>query len=246
MLNSLSRIKTLMVRNLKEIIRDPVSLSFTLGLPLVLEILFYCIFHSLSPQFEMRYLAPGIVAFSQTFLCLFIGLLIANDRSSSFFARLYVSRVKASEFIISYILAVLPICLVQSSMFFVVGGIFDVSLFQVEMIYAIFLSLISAFLFLSIGVLIGCLTNERSVGALSSIVINAHSILSGMWFPNEGLDGVLLNVMNYLPFMNANKLLQNTLNGIPDIIFPLANVAFYGAIFFGIAAFCFKNKMKLK
>ena len=76
MLNSLSRIITLTKRNLKEIIRDPLSLIFTIGLPLLMEILFYLIFSKLTSQFEMRYLAPGIVVFSQSFLSLFVGLLI--------------------------------------------------------------------------------------------------------------------------------------------------------------------------
>ena len=58
----------------KEILRDPLSLVFTIGLPLLMEVLFYFIFHNLTSQFEMCYLAPGIVVFSQTFLTLFIGL----------------------------------------------------------------------------------------------------------------------------------------------------------------------------
>ena len=59
--NSFSRIITLSVRNIKETLRDPLSIMFTIMLPLAMEILFYLIFHSLTPQFEMKYLAPGIV-----------------------------------------------------------------------------------------------------------------------------------------------------------------------------------------
>ena len=36
----------------------------------------------MTSQFEMKYLAPGIVVFSQAFLTLFIGLLISLDKSS--------------------------------------------------------------------------------------------------------------------------------------------------------------------
>ena len=115
---SISRIVTLTKRNFKEILRDPLSLVFTIGLPLLMEVLFYFIFHNLTSQFEMCYLAPGIVVFSQTFLTLFIGLLISLDRSSSFLTRLYVSKAKSHEFIISYALAVIPIVLVQSILFF--------------------------------------------------------------------------------------------------------------------------------
>lgn len=246
MRNSISRIVTLTSRNLKEILRDPLSLAFTIILPLVLEVLFYFLFHSFTEQFEMKYLAPSIVVFSQTFLSLFLGLLIANDRNSSFFHRLCVSRARGYEFIISYIVSLIPVCLLQSTLFFLIGGLFDVSLFKIEMIYSILLSLVSALFFLSVGVLIGCLSNDRSVGALASIVINAHSILSGMWFPIEGLNSTLLNVMEYLPFLNANKLLQNTINDLNNILSSLIIVVLYTFITFIFSIIIFRKKMKIE
>ena len=113
MKNSVSRIITLTKRNLKEILRDPISLVFIIGLPLVMEVLFYLIFHKYTSQFEMKYLAPGIVVFSQAFLTLFVGLLISLDRTTSFLTRLYVSKTKSYEFIISYAISLIPIVLVQ-------------------------------------------------------------------------------------------------------------------------------------
>lgn len=129
MRESASRIITLTRRNIKEILRDPLSLVFMIALPLLMEILFYYLFHGMTNQFEMKYLAPGIVVFSQSFLTLFAGLLIAVDRSSSFLTRLYVSKARPFEFISSYMLAMLPLALVQSVLFFTVGGIIDSSIF---------------------------------------------------------------------------------------------------------------------
>ncbi|MBQ3791657.1 MAG: ABC transporter permease, partial [Clostridia bacterium] len=144
MRESLSRIGILTKRNIKEILRDPLSLVFTLGLPLVMEILFYFLFHELTAQFEMKYLAPGIVVFAQAFLTLFVGLLIALDRGTSFLTRLYVSKAKSHEFIFSYALAVLPLVFVQSLLFFLVGGIFDSDLFCVGTVYSLLLSLVTS------------------------------------------------------------------------------------------------------
>ena len=84
MKKSITRTLTLTKRNLIEIIRDPLSLLFIIALPLIMEILFYLLFSNLTSQFEMKYLAPGIVVFSQAFLSLFIGMLISLDRSTSF------------------------------------------------------------------------------------------------------------------------------------------------------------------
>ena len=145
MKKSLSRIIILTKRNFKEILRDPLSLIFTLGMPLFMEILFYLIFHKLTPQFEMKYLAPGIVVFAQSFIVLFVGLLIALDRSTSFLKRLYVSNAKSYEFIFAYALSMIPIILAQSILFFIVGGIIDSSIFSINMVFAILISLVTSF-----------------------------------------------------------------------------------------------------
>ena len=248
--NSSSRILILTKRNLKEIVRDPISLIFTIGLPLVMEVLFYIIFHNLTSQFEMQYLAPGIVVFSQAFLTLFMGLLISLDRSTSFLTRLYVTKTKSHEFIISYTLSLLPIVLLQSILFFLIGGIVDLSLFKLEMIFSILMSVFTSTLFLGLGILFGTICNERSVGGIASIVISAQSVLSGMWFPVEGLDSGFVKIMNYLPFKNATILVQNSLNGITDLktdfLIPLIIVLIYTLIIFTLAIILYKNKMKEK
>ena len=247
---SLSRIIILTKRNFKEILRDPISLIFTIGLPLVMEIVFYFLFHELTDQFDMKYLAPGIVVFSQAFLTLFIGLLLSIDRNTSFLTRLYVSKTKSYEFIISYLASMIPIILMQSILFFLIGGIIDPSIFKVEMIYAILMSLVTSIVFLGFGILFGSICNEKTVGGVASIIISAHSVLSGMWFPTEGLDGGFITVMNYLPFKNATVLVLNTLNGVNDInkdfLHPLFILLIYSVVVFLLAILLFKNKMKSK
>lgn len=250
MRNSISRIVVLTKRNIKEIIRDPLSLIFTILLPLFMEILFYFIFHDLTSQFEMKYLAPGIVVFAQTFLTLFTGLLISVDRNTSFLTRLYVSSAKPYEFIFGYALAVLPIALVQAILFFLVGGIFDASIFSVGMIFSILLSLVTSLLFIGFGILFGSLCNEKAIGGVSSIIITGQSVLSGMWFPIEGLNSGMVMFMKALPFKNATMLIQNTLNGInnlfDDFFLPLIIVLAYTFVIITISVFVFKNKMKAK
>ena len=161
MKKSIKRIFTLTSRNLKEIIRDPLSLLFMIGLPIFMEILFYFIFHKLTSQFEMKYLAPGIVVFSQAFLSLFMGMLISLDRNTSFLTRLFVSEAKPYEFIFSYTLSLIPICLVQSVLFFIVGGIIDPSIFKLNMILAIVLALfVHLFMFALFAVfIVMCIVN---------------------------------------------------------------------------------------
>ena len=247
---SINRIWILTKRNFKEIMRDPLSLVFIIALPLVMEILFYILFSKLTPQYEMKFLSPGIVVFSQTFLSLFIGLLISLDKSTSFLTRLYVSKAKSYEFVISYALALIPIVLLQSSLFFIIGGLFENSVFKIEMIYSIILSLITSLLFLSFGILIGSLCNEKSVGGVASIIISGHSVLSGMWFPMEGINETMIKIMNVLPFKNATMLVSKPLSGISnvsdDFIVPFIIVLTYIVIVFILSIIIYKKKMTSK
>ena len=250
MRDSLSRILVLTKRNVKEILRDPLSLIFMIGLPLALEVVFYFIFHDLTSQFEMKYLAPSIVVFSQSFLTLFTGLLIALDRSSAFLTRLYVSKAKSIEFIVGYALSLIPIAFVQSVLFFLVGGAIEPSLFSVNAILCILLSIVTSLPFIGLGILFGSVCNERSVGGVASIVIMGQSVLSGMWFPPEGLSGAVLTMMKVLPFKNAADLLKNVLQGITDLyadfLLPFIVVCAYAAAAFIAAVLLFRKKMKSK
>ena len=247
---SISRTLTLAKRNIKEILRDPLSVILTIGMPLAMEILFYLLFHSMTAQFEMKYLAPGIVVFAQSFLTLFTGLLISMDRKTSFLTRLYVSKAKSYEFILGYAISVLPIALIQAVLFFLIGGIIDTSLFSFGMVLGILLSIITALLFIGLGILFGSICNEKSIGGVSSIAIAAQSILSGMWFPVEGLNSGILTIMNILPFKNATVLIQNMILGVNDIfadfVKPLLIVLAYTLVTFVLAIVAFKQKMKEK
>ena len=246
--SSMSRIITLTKRNIKEIVRDPLSLIFIIGLPLAMEVMFYLFFHSQTSQFEMKYLAPGIVVFSQTFLSLFIATLISLDRTTSFLTRLFVSKTKSHEFIVSYLFSLIPLVLIQTVLFFLIGIAFDVSLLRIELIISILLSVFTSFLFLGFGILFGSLCNERSVGGISSIIISAHSLLSGMWFPTEGLDDNMVKFLEILPFKNATVLIQNSLNGFNDItndfIKPFLIVLLYSGVILTLAVVVYKKKMK--
>ena len=248
--NKINRILILSKRNFKEIIREPISLIFILGLPLVMEIFFYFMFHNMTSQFEMQFLAPGIVVFSQTFLTLFIAQIISIDKNTSFLTRLYVSKANSSEFIISYVLCLMPLVLIQNGLFFLIGGILDSSLFKIELLFCILFSIITSLFYILVGVLFGSLFKEKSVNGISSIIISAHSVLSGMWFPVDGLSGVILKIMNFLPFKNTTILIQNTLNGYNnlynDLVKPLIIVLIYLVLTFILAIFTFKKQMKEK
>ena len=248
MRNSIKRICTLTKRNIKEIFRDPVNLAFMLGLPLLMEILFYAIFHKMTSQFEIKYLAPGITTFSQAFLTLFTGFLISLDRSTSFLTRLYVSPARSYEFIFGYSFSLIPIAVLQSVLFLIVGGLLDATFWSVTLLFGILLGIVTSLLFIGLGILLGSLCKERSVGGVASGIIMGQSLLSGMWFPTEGIGKGMMTLMEVLPFRNATLLLQNAIGGygdlFTDLVKPLLIVLAYAIVAFTAAIFVFRNKMK--
>jgi ABC-2 type transport system permease protein len=116
------------------------------------------------------------------------------------------------------------------------------------MVFSILISLVTSLLFIALGILLGSLCNEKAIGGISSIVIAGQSVLSGMWFPTEGLSEGMITFMNVLPFRNATKLVQNTMNGINDVykdfLIPLIIVLAYTIVSFVLAIVIFKRKMK--
>ena len=83
------RVRAFAKRNLKEMLRDPLTVFFGLGFPLVLLLMMNVIQRNIPVHiFELSTLAPGIALFGLTFLALFSGLLLAKDRASAFLSRL--------------------------------------------------------------------------------------------------------------------------------------------------------------
>ena len=245
MKDSLKRIKALTIRNVKEIMRDPLSLIFLFLVPIAMLVLFYSIFHELTPQFEMKYLAPSMVAFGHAFISLFAGILIATDRHTTFLTRLYTTKTKSFEFIFGYTLSLLPIGLLQSISLFALAVIIDSSFYSLNLLITLPLTLLSALLFIGFRILIGSFCNEKSVGGIASIVIMAQSLLSGMWFPLEGLSESFIKVLEILPFRSSSLLFQNIILGVSEDIFSsLSILLVYSLLIYGLAIFIFNFKMR--
>ena len=101
-------------RTAKEILRDPLNLFFGLGFPLVLLFLLSAIQANVPvPMFEIGHLSPGVAVFGLAFLTLFAAQLIAKDRESALLQRLYTTPLTAVDFILGYLLPVLPMAVAQ-------------------------------------------------------------------------------------------------------------------------------------
>ncbi|HHU55940.1 MAG TPA: ABC transporter permease [Acholeplasmataceae bacterium] len=250
-MKSVKRILVFTNRNIKEIIRDPLSLIFLFLLPAFMLILFYLLFHKLTSQFQIKYLAPGMISFSHAFLALFISLVISGDKESAFITRLYTTPLRSYEFIIGYVLSIIPIGIIQTLIMLFLGGILEPSFFSLNMLICIPISLISILFFVSFGILFGTLFNQKSVGGITSILIMCQSMLSGMWYPLESMSGGFNTFINVLPFRSGSMLFQNIMIGFDtnvfdNIIKPLLIILAYTVAAWILAIIIYMHKMKEK
>lgn len=232
-------------RNLKELIRDPLSLVFGLALPIVLLLLISTMQQNIKvPIFEIDRFAPAMAVFSFSFITLFSGLLIASDRCSSFLSRLFASPMKARDYIIGYSLPLIPLGILQSIACFATGMIFGLD-FNANLVLTILLLIPSLFLFIAVGILFGCLFNDKQVSGISSIVVQCAALLSGMWFDLSMIGGTFETICNFLPFVHAVDIAKLSMSGDFSNILPhLAWILGYTIVIFIASIIVFKRKMK--
>ena len=108
------KLRALCRRTTLELVRDPLTLGFGLGFPLVLLLLLSAIQANIPVSlFEIDRLTPGITVFGLAFVALFSATLVSRDRESALLQRLYTTPLTAGDFIFGYMLPLLPMAAVQ-------------------------------------------------------------------------------------------------------------------------------------
>ncbi len=231
-------------RNQKEILRDPLSLVFGFGLPLVLLFLFSIMQQNMPYElFQIKQLAPGIIVFGFSFLTLFSGMLLGKDRGSSLLMRLFASPLGARDYLIGYLLPMLPIALLQIVVCFIASSFLGLTLDANSIVALIVLLLISV-LFISFGLLFGTLFTDKQVGGIFALFVNITAFLSGIWFSLDLIGGTFKTICYLLPFVHAVDAAQSAFSGNhQDIWASLLVVIGYTVVIMGIAIMIFRKRI---
>ena len=240
------RMLTFANRNAKEILRDPLTLGFGLGFPIVLLLLLSAIQANIPVSlFEIESLTPGIAVFGLSFITMFSALIIAKDRGSSFFRRLYTTPMTAIDFILGYTLPIIPISIAQVVVCYLVAFFLGLKL-TVNVLIAIVFMLPVAILFIALGLLFGSILNEKQVGGIcGTLLTNLSAWLSGTWFDLELVGGVFKAIAYHLPFVHAVDMCRAVLTGDFGGIFPhIWWVIGYSAVSLVAAILLFIRQMK--
>lgn len=191
-------------RNARELMRDPLTVGFGLGFPLILLFLLSLIQSNIPiPLFEIQRLAPGVAAFGLTFIALFSALLISRDRTQSLLMRLCASPMRAGDFIAGYLLPMLPLAAAQVAICYLAAALLGFPL-NAHALCSLLALMPAAGLYIAIGLLCGTFLNDRQVGGLcGALLTNVCAWLSGIWFDLELLGGGFRRVAECLPFAHS-------------------------------------------
>lgn len=237
------RILNFAKRNLKELLRDPLSMVFSILLPLFLLFIFQQ-FNIPNEAYKLEYFTPGIIIFSFSFVTLFTSTLIARDRESSLLIRLGVSPMKSYEYILGYIISLIPMILIQNILLFSLALILGLT-FTINILYTIVASLVISVLFISIGILFGSIFKEKSASGISSIVVQFVCFTSGMYFSIDIVGKGFAKFCHILPFEGALNILKAFLNNDFSMVSNsnIVIVALYTILIFVISVMVFNKKM---
>ncbi len=240
------RMLTFARRNTKEILRDPLTLFFGLGFPLILILLLSAIQANIPVKlFEIERLTPGITVFGLSFMSLFSATVIAKDRGSSLLQRLYTTPLTPTDFILGYTLPIIPIAVGQSVICYIAAVILGLDI-TVNILFAVLFIIPVSILYIALGLLCGSLFTDKQVGGIcGALLTNLSAWLSGVWFDLDLVGGTFKKIAYALPFVRAVDMERALLSGNFADIFPhLWWVLGYGAALFILAVLLFLKQMK--
>jgi ABC-2 type transport system permease protein len=230
----------------KEILRDPLNLFFGLGFPLVVLLLLSAIQANIPVDlFAIESLAPGITVFGLSFMALFAATLLARDRESAFLQRLYTTPLTGADFILGYLLPLLPMALGQTLVCYLAAIPLGLEI-SVNILFGVLGILPMAVFYISLGLLCGSLLGVKQVGGIcGALLTNLSAWLSGVWFDLKLVGGFFEKLANALPFVHAVELERALCRGDFALAAEhLLPIFLYSVLITGAAVCCFLRQMK--
>ncbi len=237
-------------RNIKEILRDPINLFFGLGFPLILLALLSLINANIPPEannpmFEIGNLAPGLSMFGTAFMALFAGMVLSKDRTSSFLVRLFASPMTAVDYLAGYTVPMIIMAAVQSAITLTAACVLGLPP-SPNILLGVFITAITSFLFIGMGLLCGSLMNDKAVGGIcGALLTNVAGWLSGVFIPIDLIGGGFKAISRVLPFYHGVAAIKSALGGDFAEMSPHIGVVLaYSVVIYLVAVLAFRRKMK--
>lgn len=235
-------------RNLKEMLRDPLSIVFCLVFPIVMLVLMQSIFlnfDNIPANFQIQNYASGICVFGYAFIGMFVALQITSDKNTSFIRRLNIAPTSKLTYFSSYLCSALPLAMAQTLLFFAIALIFKFP-FNGNLFLSILYLIPSAIFYICLGIMIGILCkNEKQTGPISSIFISIVGIFGGVFMPLSNLSQGFSYFVNLLPFSHTVMIASDIQSIGAKAIYPhILYILFYIIVFTLISVIIEKVRKK--
>jgi ABC-2 type transport system permease protein len=241
------RFTELAKRNLREAVRDPLSVSVTVALPLGLMLILSLLGRQIAevaPQLSATMLAPGVTLFGFAMLVFSSGFLLARDRENALLARLFTAPLRPADFIVAYSVPYLPVAIAQMVAIFAIGGFLGLAVSGNAGLVFLVLFVMSIG-YIGLGMLLGSVLTSQQVGFAYAVVL-LPTIFAGTWFELEVFGESFTRAMNALPFAHALAATRDVMAdgaGFSDIATDFYWVLGYTVAFFALGVFAFRRRM---
>jgi len=238
------RLRAFALRVFKEIVRDPLTLIFGIGFPLVLLLLLSAIQANVPVElFAVESLTPGIAVFGLSFMTLFSALVVAKDRSGALLQRLYTTPMTPSDYILGYTLPMLPVGILQMVICYAAAAVLGLEI-NANAVLAVAANIPATVMYIALGVLFGSILTDKQVGGVcGALLTNLSAWLSGTWFDLKLVGGAFEKIAKLLPFSHAVELGRAVLSG-GEILSHLLWVCGYAVVLLILAVIMFVRQMK--
>ena len=256
----MKKVKTLFLRNLKEVFRDPIIYIFCLTFPIIMLLLFQIInkYAAESAIFNLSSLIPAIIMFSYSFVMLVLTLTVSKDRATQFLKRLCVAPIRFYHFLLAYCLLGLLIGILQTVLCIVAGFIISlftgVTFFSLAQIFLLVLTQLPMLIInVLLGIIFGTIFNDKTAPGVSSIIISTSGILGGCWMPLEVMGGLesFCRCLPFYPSVFLGRIVTQATNSLNTIyvfdskaILGLITIFAYMLLCILLSCLLFKQSMK--
>ena len=230
-------------RNYKEVLRDPLALGLTIGVPVLMLVVLNAL-SGVDDFFEATTLAPGVAVFGFVMLMFSAAMTISRDRESALFSRLLTSPLTPNDFVAAYSLPYLPIAATQAFLIFLIGAFFGLEIAGSVLLVLLVLGL-TAVLFIALGMILGALFSEKQVPFVYMAILMLV-IFGGAWMDIESIGGGFKTVGDLLPFAHSLDAVRDVMTdgaGLSTIATDLYWLIGYTAVCVAGAVASFRHLM---
>jgi len=226
--------------NFKEMYRNPLHIGLTIGLP----ILMLLIFQAIPDWLTTTFLVPGIVILGFAFLTDSAGMILARDRERAFLSRLLTAPLRATDFILAYSLPYILVAIIQIVVVFAIGGLLGLEISgNLGLVFLVLF--IMSIGYIGLGMILGSLFTYTQA-PIVWVVIMLLTVFGGAWMDLEDIGGAIQSTMNVLPFSHALDASRDVMiNGadFSDIAIDLLWVFGYTLVFVTLGILLFRRRM---